>query len=171
MKKTLVFAGLVALAGALSSCLSTGLVSFTDITFESDFRGSINGGPSQSVICDNRTTAVTYTFNVSGVQYLQKWSTRFFGQSTGASFDLPDFTINQFVAVGDRVTVTVNLFPGSAPKIRNAQPRAVVVVPTPTVIGATDIRLTIFDNQGGSVSGNLSVFRSEGKIPVVSNCP
>ncbi len=167
------FASLVALAGALSSCLSTGLVSFTDITFESEFSGSINGGPAQSVICNNRTTAVTYTFKVSGVEYLQKWSTKFFGETTGSSFSLPDYTLNNFAANGQLVTVTVNLSPGSAPKIRDVQSRAVVVVPVPNPqkIGATDIRLTIFDTQGGSVEGNLSAFRSEGKIPVISNCP
>jgi hypothetical protein len=171
MKKILMLASLVALTGALSSCLSTGLVSFTDITFESNFTGSINNGPIQSVICDNRSTDVTYTFKVSGVEYLQKWSTKFFGESTGSSFNLPDYTLVNFAADGQLVKVTVTLNPGQAPKIRTVQPRAVVVVPSPTKIGATDIRLTIFDNQGGSVAGNLSSFRSEGKIPVINNCP
>lgn len=174
MKKILMFVGLVGLAGALSGCLSTGLVSFTDLTFESGFTGSINGGPIQSVICDNKTTPVTYTFKVSGVENLQKWSTRFFGEKAGSvPFDLPDYTLANFAADGQLVKVTVNLTPGSAPKIRpsSLEPRAVVVVPLPKKIGATDIRLTIYDTQGGSVQGNLSEFRSEGKIPVVDNCP
>jgi hypothetical protein len=174
MKKILMFASFVALAGALSSCLSTGLVSFTDITFESNYSAVING-KSQSVVCDDRQTLITYSFNVSGVRYLKYWETRFFGETTGSSFNLPNYTTADYVASGDRVTVTTNLDAGKAPRssgtLRTVQPRAVIVVPTPTVLGATDIRLTIHDTDGGAVSGNLSSFRSDGKIPVVSNCP
>jgi hypothetical protein len=173
MKKILMFASLLTVTAALSSCISTGLVTLSDITFTSNFTATINN-QTRFVVCNDRQTSITYSFRVSGVNYLSYWETVFVGKNTGTTIRLPNYTLANFVANGDRVTVTTDFTAGSAPSsVSNPnsriQPRAVVVVPAPAAtIGATDLNLTVHDTQGGSVSGRISDFTNT--IPVISSC-
>jgi hypothetical protein len=172
MKKILMFASLIALAGALSSCISTGLVTLSDITFTSNFTATINN-QTRYVVCNDRQTSITYSFRVSGVSYLSYWETVFVGTKTGTTIRLPNYTLANFINNGDRVTVTTDFTAGSAPSsVSNSQsriqPRAVIVIPPTATIGATDLNLTVHDTQGGSVSGRISDFTDT--IPVISSC-
>ena len=170
MKKTLIFAGLVALTGALSSCLSTGLVTFSDLKFESNYTANING-KSQFVVCDDRQTAVTVSFIIDGVVYLDHFNATFIGTTKGTRIPIGSFTASQGTFNGNRLSLTTNFTAGSAPRNQQVTPRAVVVVPTPTILGSTDLELKIFDTNGTSVTGLVSQNSSSDPIPVVSNCP
>jgi hypothetical protein len=169
MKKTLMFAGLLALTGALSSCLSTGLVTFSDLKFDSNYTAQING-VNRFVVCDDRQTAITFSFVVDGTTYLDRFNAVFIGKTQGTRVPIGSYTVSQGTYNGNRLSLTTNFSAGSAPRV-TPTPRAVIVVPTPTILGYTDLELTIFDTKGGSVSGLISQNSSSDPIPVVSNCP
>jgi hypothetical protein len=170
MKKILMFASLIALAGALSSCLDTGLVSISDIRFTSDWT-IVKNGTTRYVVCSNQQTQVTYSFSVSGIGYLKNWDSVFVGKVTGDTVPFFGKTISDsdVILSGNTVSVSTNFV--NAP--RSGTPRAVVVtpIPNPTGNGALDLRLTIRDTQGGSATGLISNFSLADAIPVVDNCP
>jgi prepilin-type processing-associated H-X9-DG protein len=124
MKKTLMFASLIALAGALSSCITLGDLTAYGFKLRSEYR--IGGN---SVICDNVDTRLTYEFDYSG--NLSAWSTALVSVQSLSRAGQASFTPSiSNVLYGDgHVKVTYVLAPGSSPRI---QSRAVVVVPEPT---------------------------------------
>jgi hypothetical protein len=169
MKKILMFASLIALAGALSSCLDTGLVSISDIRFTSNWTVKNTDGTTRYVVCSNQQTQVTYSFGVSGINNLKNWDSIFIGKVTGDTVPFYNKTLfdSDVIVNGNNVSVSTNFV--NAP--RSVKPRAVVVIPNPTGTGSLDLRLTIRDTQGGSATGLISNFSLADAIPVVDNCP
>ncbi len=149
MKKILMFASLVALAGAISSCISLGDLTAYGFKLRSEYR--IGG---KSVICDNVETKLTYEFDYSG--NLSAWSTALVSvqnslSRTGQAAFTPNITN---VLYGDgHVKVTYVLAPGSSP--RKVQTRAVVVVPEPTP--TTLVVFTPITGSGSDVNRNVDL--------------
>lgn len=178
MKKTLIFAGLVALTGALTSCFGTPNIALTNISFSSDY--VINQGTSQQryVVCDNKQTQIIYSFALDRIQNLDRWDAQIFGDARINTFSRSGLRINPptvnegitYVPGTDTITVQSNFSAGSEPRI--VTPRAVVVVPVPNpkVISHVNLQLTIHDIQGFSVTGNVAPTYVD-SIPVVDNCP
>ena len=178
MKKIFLLASVV-LAGALTSCFGTPNIAISTISFNSDY--VINQGTSgqRYVVCNNKQTQIEYSFTLDRIQNLDSWDATFFGDAgintftnTGLRINPP--TVNQgitYVPGSNTITVRTNFSANSAPRVSN---RAVVVVPTPVpqpqIISHVNLRLTLRDIQGFSVSGEISPFYVD-SIPVVDNCP
>jgi hypothetical protein len=178
MKKTLIFAGLVALTGALTSCFGTPNIALTNISFSSDY--VVNQGTSQQryVVCDNKQTQIAYSFTVDRIQNLDRWDAQIFGDNRINTFSRNGLRFNpptpqegiSYVPGSSTITVQTNFAVGSSPRI--VTPRAVVVtpVPNPRIISYVNLQLTIHDIQGFSVTGNVAPTYVD-SIPVVDNCP
>jgi hypothetical protein len=178
MKKIFLLASVV-LAGALTSCFGTPNIAISTISFKSDW--VINQGTSgqRYVVCNNKQTQIQYSFTLDRIQNLDSWDATFFGDAgintyttTGLRINPP--TANQgisYVPGSNTITVDTNFAVNSSPRVSN---RAVVVVPTPVpnpqIISHVNLRLTLRDIQGFSVSGEISPFYVD-SIPVVDNCP
>jgi hypothetical protein len=148
MKKILMFAGLIALAGAISSCISLGDLTAYGFKLRSEYR--IGG---KSVICDNVDTRLTYEFDYSG--NLSAWSTALVSVQSLSRTGQASFTpsINNVLYGDGHVKVTYVLAPGSSP--RKVQPRAVVVVPEPTP--TTLVVFTPISGGGPDVNRNVDL--------------
>jgi hypothetical protein len=176
MKKIFLLASVV-LAGALTSCFGTPNIAISTISFRSDY--VINQGLSSQryVVCNNKQSQIQYSFTLDRIQNLESWDATFFGDGnintyTTAGLRINPPTANQGITVnGSTITVDTNFAVNSSPRVSN---RAVVVVPTPVpqpkIISNVNLRLTLRDIQGFSVSGEISPFYVD-SIPVVDNCP
>lgn len=118
----------------------------------------------RSVICDDRTTELTYSFDYQGD--LDRWSSYLEGSRGGRVGErtfYPDY--RGYGAA--HVEVTYGIPPYTAPlsvdpNEGEVTPQAIVVVPKPVVIGHTTLYL--------SVNGYGSRAFSSDPIPVINNC-
>jgi hypothetical protein len=114
------------------------------------------------IICDDRTTTLSYTFSYTGD--LSSWTSSLIGRNTGAVSATRTFYRADYPA-GGTVTVTYSIPAGTAPlAVDRVGAQSVIVVPQPTVSGYTALRLTV--RTSGGASGTVE-FR---EIPVVSTC-
>ena len=138
-------------------------VELTNASYESEFKASVEG-ETRSVICNDRPTEFSYSFDYSG--NLENWSSYFEGETTGQENGRADLTINSGpVSVEDgRVTVSYLLNPNSAPTQTEPVLETQGIVVSPTLEGET--RLYIVTNNGDE---EIEI-RSD-PIPVMSTCP
>lgn len=141
--------------------------SVSNASFETNFRATVDG-QERYVICDNRTTTLSYRFDYSGT--LTSWSSYLRGQTTGTIRGRETFTSADINTPG-RVEVTYTIPRNQAPlsdglEIQSAiSPESIIVVPRPTVIGFTQLWLDI---NGTTRSFN---FNNQGRaIPVIDGC-
>jgi hypothetical protein len=169
MKRFLALAGLAAL---MTSCLSTGRVTVSNIEFFSQFQDD----RGNFVICDNRNTDVSIRFRYSEAQAgaFVKWQTRLFGAvNQNSEFPVGELTPTSAGVTNEngQITYTVGLPAKSAPLDGKIRLQAVIVTPKTipyddSPIGATRLGLQIFDDAGTSVYAYLG-----DQIRVVDNCP
>jgi hypothetical protein len=132
----------------------------SSLNFSSDIRD--NSG--QSLICDNATTNLTYTFNYSGT--LDSWTSSLVGKNTGQQKGTTTLSLSdpRVGGSGSFVTVTYAVPPKTAPlSAPPLKPQSIIV--SPAILGYTDLLITFYD-----ISGKSGTVRLNRDIPVVSNC-
>ena len=137
-------------------------------SFSSEFTADISGddGGERSVICDDRATRLTYSFDYSGD--LNAWYSYFEGAESNDINGRADFTVNSTPTDGVRfdgntVTVSYLLSPDSIPTMLKPVIDTQGIVVTPTVKGFTDLVIVVDDN------GTDKTIRAE-DIPVLNTC-
>lgn len=137
-------------------------------SYRTNVRATVDGR-ERFIICDNRTTTLSYSFDYTGA--LLSWRSYLRGRNTGTIRGDRRFTLADVVRPG-RVEVTYTIPPYQAPLSVNELPDAaaiapesIIVVPRPTVVGASELRLEV-NGIGRSV-----VLSGRDPIPVVDNCP
>ncbi len=134
------------LALGLSSCLLVGDLALTITEFSTNFLVG-----NESVICDNRTTTVTYRFNASGD--LASWQSVLIGRATGAEFGRQNFIPTDDQDPDNRrVRVSYEVPPFTAPL--RVQPQSIVVTPAPQQV--------LFSDNGGRVKLRITARTSDG---------
>lgn len=155
----------------LSACTITvfpggGTGTTTTITGLS-FSSNYTDNTGKSLVCDNRTTNLTYSFSYSGS--LDSWTSSLIGVQSGQTAGTATFylTSPEVNAAGNQVAVTYSLSPGTAPlsvpKTGAISPQSIIV--SPVIKGYTDLKITFYDLNGGSGTARLGQ-----NIPVV-DCP
>lgn len=147
----------------------------TAASYGTNFRDRDNN----SIICDNATTRLTYRFEYRGE--LRSWRSYIQGIDTGDirgdnMFSLTDSRVDTYGP--DYVQVTYSIPPGTAPLSVGdgvvgdsaASPESIVVVPNPTILGYSRLKLTINgDNETYEFESGSERDRNSA-IPVVSVC-
>lgn len=140
--------------------------SVSNASYRTNFRATVDG-QERYIICDNRTTTLSYRFNYSGT--LRSWSSYLRGQTTGTIRGRANFTSRDITTPG-RVevdyTIPRNQAPlSSGPEPQALDPESIIIVPRPTVIGYTQLWLDI------NGSTRSFTFHNQGNaIPVVDGC-
>ena len=175
MKKNLLILSLLGLLGLLlSACTVTidggGLppgVDIYDAQFTTDWEAPVNGD-LQNVICDDRTTNLTYSFRFSGD--LDTWESFLRGVNSGdvegrVTLDLEDSRVG-FDPSTNTVTVNYEIRAGGAPLLTAPRPEAITpqaIVPEPVVEGYTQLFLRVND-----FDEDYELFSRD--IAVLANC-
>jgi hypothetical protein len=176
--KRFAFLAIAGLAFVLNGCLieivDTGLPSGLTVSnarYETNFSATVDGEPNRSIICDDKVTTLSYSFQYAG--NLSSWTSYIKG-SKGAEVGRQTLDLNsrfvQFDSADRRITVTYELPAGSAPLITapedsiTSQAITVTPIPDPKVIGSSKLFLE-FPN-----SGRPYAFSTK-DLPVVDNCP
>ena len=135
-------------------------VNLTDGVYRTAFEADADGdGDNEPVICNDRPTAVSYSFTYSGD--LDTWTSYFEGQNVGRNGEREFSLTSSAVEVeGNRVTVSYQLNPGSAPTLTAPDLDTQGIIVTPNVLGQT--RLFV------EVDGIVEL--STPDIPVLAAC-
>ncbi len=165
MKRGLLF---LALMGTLTLLLSACVVSInggggnlppgvtiTNARYETDWEATVNG-QLQDVICNDRTTNLTYSFRFSG--NLETWTSFLEGATTGREVGRVTLNLNSPNVVWDRTTNTVTV---NYRILANAAPLA--IVPQPRILGYTQLFLNVND-----FTRDYELFSND--IPVLATC-
>jgi hypothetical protein len=120
----------------------------------------------QPIICDDRTTEITYRFRYQGE--LESWTSYLKGVTLGQIKGEETFRpgaegVSPYETNGYEVTYTLG--PNVAPYASGEASKAIIVVPDPTVIGHTILHLRLEGTNGESASYFTA------PIPVVQDCP
>ncbi|WP_018465135.1 hypothetical protein [Calidithermus timidus] len=131
--------------------------------YETEYKDSKGG----SYICDNTFTTGRYNFRFEGD--LDRWESVFVGQTTGERSTVSTYVYGDNTYVEDPpgyIQVNFAFGPGAAPYLVSGQQMSkIVVVPTPNIIGYTQLELTFYNSAGNSGKVLLK------GIPVIDNCP
>jgi hypothetical protein len=163
----------VGLALVLNGCViefvdGPNTLTVQELGYRTNYRGTING-QDRFVICDDRNTELTYSFEFDGV--LGNW--RSYLEGGFFSTRVGDVTLNlnsPYVQYdGTTVRVTYLIEPGGAPVLMapsntlesQATDAAIVVVPLPQVIGETTLFVQF---------NNLERIYEFRETPVIDNC-
>ena len=159
----------VGLALLLAACES-GSVDPDTLVFFTNQRVGSEGG--RSVICDNRTTEITYefTYNSSLIEALRDWDQVLVGVNSGARgferrFVPSDGEVSLLSSRRYRVETTVP--GGTAPLSVNddsVDSQAIIIVPNPQVIGRSRLEVTV---RGDAGTTQRIVFPP---LDVIDNC-
>ncbi len=130
--------------------------------YSTNFTKVING-KTQFVICDDKTTNLSYHFNYTGP--LNSWSSFLKGVTTGTTKAQANFTsADIFDPINKKVKVTYGIANHVAPlAVEPIETTGIVPVPKATVIGYTKL----FVNINGYSKSHQLVSSS---IPVVDKC-
>ena len=135
--------------------------SLSNAYYLTSYRADADGdGDLEFVICDDRTSELTYHFDYSGE--LLRWTSYLQGVTSGQIRGEATFTPDSAGVYygGDSVDVTYEIRAGAAPL---AAPQGITVVPVPDVIGYTRLYLRV-----NGYSGLYSL--SSRAIPVLRFC-
>jgi hypothetical protein len=178
--KRITFLLIASLAFVLNGCLveivdpGTGLpsgVTIFEAAYGTNYSATVNGEPDRSIICDDRTTVLSYSFRYSG--NLGSWVSYIKGSKGGETGRLTLDLNSKFVqhdVANRQVTVTYDLLAGSAPLLMSPQASAVTPniiitpVPDPVVLGSSKLFLEF-------PSASRPYQFSTKDLPVVDNCP
>lgn len=135
-------------------------------SYQTDYSAFVDG-VERNVICDDRDTILTYSFNYSGT--LDYWTSYLQGVDSGEIAGRVTFTPNDngVTYTSSSVSVRYIIRPYAAPLLvgpEGVSSEAIVPVPAPRVIGESVLLLNI----NGYSRGYQLISRP---IPVVSNCP
>lgn len=164
MKKT----PLIALAAGLLTVLAGCIIVDTSfrITTASAFT-NFQSSSGESFVCDNKQTIVSYTFKYSDASLFTGWDSFLKGYASGeikglVSFDASDSRNNPSTRT---VAVDYLVQPGAIPlSLDKVNPQAIIIVPTPSVIGRTYVVV-----RAKATTGNKEF--AIGPIRVIDNCP
>lgn len=137
-------------------------------SYRSNYRLDTNGDGvhDRSVICDDRITELTYSFNYT--TELDSWTSWLEGGFERDEVGRQTFRPGEAgVRYGnDRVEVTYEIDPGTAPLTVDPAlaPQGIVVVPNPRQIGQTFLKVRV---NGVGFTYTLT----SQPIPVIDNCP
>lgn len=141
----------------------TGGFRIVSATATTNFRSS----SGESFVCDNRQTIISYTFTYSNDSAFLGWDSFLKGYATGdvaglASFNAGDPGNNPAT---NTVSVDYIVQPGAVPLGGvTTKPQAIVIVPTPSIIGRTYVVV-----RARSAAGNKEF--AIGPFRVIDNCP
>ena len=143
----------VGLALLLAACESGSVVPESVVFFTNQRVGSEGG---RSVICDNRTTEITYefTYRSSAVETLSEWTQALVGETSGDRLFERRFvpSDSEVSLLGDqRFRVETSVPVGSAPLSVNddsVDSQAIIIVPNPQVIGRARLEVTVVGSLG-----------------------
>jgi hypothetical protein len=172
LMKRFAFLLIASLAFVLNGCLieivDTGLpsgVTISNARYQTSFSATVNGQPNKSIICDNKETTLSYSFQFSG--NLGSWTSYIKG-NLGSVVGRQTLDLSSNFVLYDSatrtVTVTYTLRAGSAPLLLAPQTITVTPIPNPTVIGKSKLYLE-FPN-----TSRAYAFSTD-ELPVVTNCP
>ena len=136
--------------------------SLYNASYRSSYQADADGdGDVEFVICDDRTTLLSYHFNYQGS--LERWTSFLKSVQSGqirgeVTFYAGDPRVNYGYS---SVDVTYEILAGAAPLA--IAPQGITVVPLPTVIGHTRLYL-----RANGYSGLYAL--SSQPIPVLANC-
>ncbi len=170
--KRFTFLLIAGLTFVLSSCsieiVDIGLPSDLNVTnarYETSFSATVNGEANRSIICDDKVTILSYSFQFSG--NLGSWTSYIKG-SQGSEVGRQTLDLNsrfvQYDSANRIVTVTYELPAGSAPLVLAPQTITVTPIPDPQVIGSSKLYLEF-------PSASRPFAFSTKDLPVVDNCP
>jgi len=152
---------LIGLALGLGACSN---VETSNLRITGEYTGTING-VSQDVICDNKPSYVTYSFDFSGD--LGSWTSSLEGVTTGDVVNTKDYTVVGNPPVNGTVTARYDVLAKTAPLSvgGHLSAQGIIVVPNAKVIGYTRVKITAYD-----FSGIPTFTRRSNSLPVVNNC-
>ena len=168
MKRVLsatLLAGLLLVLSACSGVITVDIglpegVTITNATYSSNYQATIDGR-SRDVICDDRTTELTYSFRFTG--NLNSWTSFLRGVNTGQEAGRVTLNLNSSVVDYNQststVTVRYQINAGAAPLA--VSPQAIVI--TPKVEGYTQLFLEF-----SGVSKAYDLLSDD--IPVLASC-
>lgn len=141
----------------------------SNASYRTDYRLDLDGDGEgdRSAICDDRVTELTYSFDYT--TELESWTSWLEGGFDGREVGRQTFRPGEDgVRYGnDRVEVTYDIFPGTAPLALppgGVAPQGIVVVPNPKQIGETILKVRV---NGEDFTYTLT----SNRIPVIDNCP
>ena len=158
MKKFILWAGLAFALGACSN------VETSNLRISGEYSAVVDG-VSRDIICDNKPSFVTYSFDYTGD--LGSWTSSLEGVTTGQVSNTKDYTVINTPPVDGNVTARYDVLPKTAPLSTgsNLSAQGIIVVPSAKVIGYTRVKITAFDSNGFP-----TFTRRSNSLPVVNNC-
>jgi hypothetical protein len=160
MKKFILWAGL---ALGLGAC---GNVETSNLRITGEY-GAVINGTEQDVICNNKPSFVTYSFDYTGD--LGSWTSSLEGVTTGQVSNTKEYTVLGTPPVNGNVTARYDVLPKTAPLSlptgSKLSAQGIIVVPSAKVIGYTRVKITAFD-----FNGFATFTKRSNSLPVVDNC-